>query len=49
MFEQGRFVAAPAAQVVGSSLGAIQAALELQRNGVCAKKVVLTLPASESA
>jgi NADPH:quinone reductase-like Zn-dependent oxidoreductase len=47
--EQGRFVAAPAPQVVGSGLGSIQAALELQRKGVSAKKVVVTLPASDGA
>ncbi len=47
--ERGRFVAAPAAQVVGSGLGSIQAALELQRKGVSAKKVVVTLPASDAA
>ena len=47
--EQGRFVAAPTAQVVGSGLGSIQAALDLQRKGVSAKKVVVTLPASDAA
>ena len=44
-----RFVAAPAAEVVGSGLGSIQAALDLQRKGVSAKKVVVTLPESEAA
>ena len=44
-----RFVAAPEAQVVGTGLGAIQAALDVQRKGVSAKKVVVSLPESSSS
>ena len=44
-----RFVAAPAPAVVGSGLSAIQSALDLQRKGVSAKKVVVTLPEREAA
>jgi hypothetical protein len=42
--DQHRFAAAPEAQVVGSGLDSIQAALGLQRKGVSARKVVVTLP-----
>jgi len=41
----GQFVAAPQAQVVGSGLEAVQAAFDLQRQGVSASKVVVSLPA----
>jgi hypothetical protein len=39
----GQFVPAPEPQVVGNSLAYVQAALETQRKGVSAKKVVVTL------
>jgi len=39
-----RFVAAPEPQVVSTGLGAIQAALDLQRKGVSARKIVVSLP-----
>ena len=44
-----RFVAAPEAQVVGTGLASIQAALDVQRKGVSAKKVVVSLPESSSS
>lgn len=40
---EGRFVAAPSATVVGQGLGQIPAALERQRLGVSAAKLVVTL------
>ena len=40
---EGRYVAAPAPRVVGSGLGAVQAALDTQRGGVSAAKIVVTL------
>jgi NADPH:quinone reductase-like Zn-dependent oxidoreductase len=40
---EGRFVAAPPALVVGSGLEAIEAGFEVQRKGVSAKKVVVSL------
>ena len=40
---QGRYVAAPPARVVGRGLDAIQAAVDLQRDGVSAQKVVVSL------
>ena len=40
---QGRYVAAPDAQVVGHGLGAIPAAMALQKRGVSARKLVVTL------
>ena len=40
---QGRYVAAPDPQIVGSGLGDVQAGLDAQRKGVSAKKVVITL------
>ncbi len=40
---QGRYVAAPPARVAGKGLDAIQPALDLQRNGVSAQKVVVSL------
>ncbi|MEY9855958.1 NADPH:quinone reductase-like Zn-dependent oxidoreductase [Catenulispora sp. GAS73] len=40
----GRYLAAPKPMVVGKSLDDIQAALDLQRGGVSAAKVVVTLP-----
>jgi len=40
---QGRYAAAPPARVVGSGLHAIQAAVDLQRAGVSAQKVVVSL------
>ena len=43
-----RFVAAPEAQVVGTGLASIQAALDVQRKGVSARKVVVSLPPSPS-
>src|SRR5262249_23655731 len=39
----GRFRAAPSPQVVGSGLGDLQHALDIQRAGVSARKVVVTL------
>jgi hypothetical protein len=39
----GRFVASPPAQVVGAGLDAIQTAFEVQRKGVSARKVVVSL------
>ncbi len=41
---QGSFVAAPEAEIAGVGLAAVQAALDVQRRGVSAKKVVVTLP-----
>lgn len=41
---EGRYLAAPKPLVVGKSLDDIQAAMDLQRNGVSAAKVVVTLP-----
>lgn len=40
---EGRFMAAPDPQVVGKGLEYIQAALDLQKKGVSAKKVVVSL------
>ena len=40
---EGRFVAAPPAVVVGSGLEAIEAGFKAQRQGVSAKKVVVSL------
>lgn len=40
----GRYLAAPKPMVVGKSLDDIQAAMDLQRGGVSAAKVVVTLP-----
>jgi NADPH:quinone reductase-like Zn-dependent oxidoreductase len=40
----GRYVAAPPPTVVGTGLGDLQKALDLQRAGVSAAKVVVTLP-----
>jgi NADPH:quinone reductase-like Zn-dependent oxidoreductase len=42
-----RFVAAPRPQVVGTGLESIQAALDLQRKGVSARKLVVTLPPTD--
>lgn len=42
---EGRFVAAPEAQIAGAGLESIQAALDLQRKGVSARKIVVSLPA----
>lgn len=39
-----KFRAAPEPMVTGEGLGAIQAALDIQKNGVSAKKVVVSLP-----
>ncbi len=39
----GRFVAAPPAQVVGSGLAAIESGFEVQKKGMSAKKVVVSL------
>ena len=39
----GRYVSAPPAQVVGTGLGDLQPALDLQRRGVSAHKVVVSL------
>jgi hypothetical protein len=41
--DEARFLAAPEAMVVGHGLGAIPAALERQRKGVSARKLVVTL------
>jgi len=41
-----RFLAAPEAQVVGTGLASIQAALDVQRRGVSAKKIVVSLSQS---
>ena len=43
---EGRFIAAPEPQVAGAGLGSIQAALDLQRKGVSARKIVVSLPPS---
>jgi len=40
---EGRYVAAPSAEVVGTALGDIQGALDSLRGGVSAKKLVITL------
>jgi len=40
---EGRYVAAPPARVVGTGLDDLQAALDLQRRGVSAQKVVVSL------
>jgi len=40
---EGRYVAAPPPYVVGTGLGELQAALDLQRRGVSAQKVVVVL------
>jgi len=40
---EGRYVAAPPARVVGTGLDELQAALDLQRRGVSAQKVVVSL------
>jgi hypothetical protein len=39
----GRYMPAPEAQVVGNGLEALQSAIDLQRRGVSAKKLVVTL------
>ena len=39
----GRFRAAPPARVVGTGLGAIQSAFDIQRKGVSASKIVVAL------
>ena len=41
---EGRYAAAPEPEVVGSSLEDLQHALDVQRAGVSARKVVVTLP-----
>ena len=41
---EGRYVAAPEPLVVGSGLEHVQEALDVQRRGVSARKVVVTLP-----
>lgn len=41
---EGRYVAAPPPSVVGHDLGDIQQALNIQRKGVSAAKIVVTLP-----
>lgn len=45
---QGRYVAAPEPYVVGTDLGDIQHAIDIQRQGVSAQKVVVTLPNDHS-
>ena len=40
---QGRFIARPEPMIVGKGLGAIQSALDVQRKGVSAAKVVVSL------
>jgi NADPH:quinone reductase-like Zn-dependent oxidoreductase len=40
---EGRYVAAPEPRVVGHGLGAIQRALDIQKKGVSASKIVVTL------
>jgi hypothetical protein len=40
---EGTFVAAPEAEVVGKGLENIQAAFEVQKKGVSAKKIVVSL------
>lgn len=40
---QGRYRAAPESQVAGNGLAAIQAAIDAQRRGVSARKIVVTL------
>ena len=39
----GRYVAAPPAEVVGSGLDAIETGFEVQKKGMSAKKVVVSL------
>ena len=41
--EEGTFVAAPEAEVVGKGLESIQVAFEVQMKGVSAKKIVVSL------
>ena len=41
---EGRYVPSPKPTVVGSGLGEIQRAMDVQRAGVSAAKVVVTLP-----
>ena len=41
---RGSYVAAPEAEVIGVGLDAVQKALEVQRRGVSARKVVVSLP-----
>ena len=41
---KGAFVAAPPARLAGNGLEAIQGALQMQKAGVSAAKVVVTLP-----
>lgn len=43
---EGRFTATPAPLVIGQGLGAIQAGLDAQRQGVSARKVVISLAAA---
>ncbi|RAL58758.1 hypothetical protein DID88_009173 [Monilinia fructigena] len=41
--EKGTFVAAPEAMVIGKGLGFVEKGMEIQRDGVSAKKVVISL------
>jgi NADPH:quinone reductase-like Zn-dependent oxidoreductase len=41
---EGRYVVAPEPRVVGTGLGAIQGAFEIQKKGVSATKIVVSLP-----
>jgi len=45
---EGRYLAAPVPSVVGHSLTDIQRALDIQRKGVSAQKVVVSLPPSNA-
>lgn len=40
---EGRYIAAPEAHIVGTGLESIQSALDIQKKGVSAKKVVVKL------
>ena len=43
----GRYRAAPAPRIVGDGLQHLQRALDIQREGVSAEKVVVTIPQAE--
>ena len=46
--QQGKYKNVPAPEVVGTGLGAIQAAIDIQSKGISTKKVVVTLQSEES-
>lgn len=45
---EGRYIVAPPPQIVGDGLGQLQHALDVQRRGVSAAKVVVTLTPAAS-